>query len=129
MDVSDATSPAMNPWHPMTNPVDLKHIGKLGEEAGELASAAARCSIQGIDEREPVTGKLNRTWLEDEIADVMANSDLCMEHFGLDRLRILERAARKMVLLREWHSMADEPPRRNWIERCLDATFRWWRGY
>lgn len=97
---------ALNPWHPIDNKIDLKHLGKLGEEVNELGAAVSRCIIQGIDECEPVTGKSNREWLEDEIADVRANSELNIERFGLDEKRIAERAARKKEHLRAWHSMA-----------------------
>jgi len=95
----------MNPWHPMTKTIDLKHLGKLIEELGECTAAAARCLIQGIDEREPVTGKLNRYWLEEEIADVMANLALVQIHFGLNEARIIARADDKMAKLRIWHGM------------------------
>ncbi len=97
----------LNPWHPMERPIDKKHIGKLMEELGECSSAAARCLIQGIDEAEPVTGKINREWLEDEIADVLANAELNMDHFGLDRERIETRKVRKMEHLRAWHGMLE----------------------
>lgn len=108
-DGTATTSWALNPWRPMTQPLDLKHIGKLGEELNECAAAASRCVIQGIDESEPVTGKVNRDWLEDEIADVRANSELVIEHFGLDVAKIAERSERKKKHLRAWHAMADEP--------------------
>jgi NTP pyrophosphatase (non-canonical NTP hydrolase) len=96
-----------NPWwHPITDAVDLKHLGKLGEECGELSSAIARCIIQGIDEAEPVTGKVNREWLEDEIADVLANIRLVSERFKLDESRMARRADRKQQHLRQWHNKA-----------------------
>ena len=95
-----------NPWHPITDAVDLKHLGKLGEECGELNAAISRCIIQGVDEAEPVTGKINRAWLEDELADVWANSELVIERFGLDRDRMLARRNRKMQHLRQWHDLA-----------------------
>lgn len=98
--------PALNPWHPITSPVDLKHLGKLGEELGECSAAVARCVIQGIDEAEPTTGKINREWLEDELADVAANALLVIERFGLDQQRMQERAERKAAQLRTWHDMA-----------------------
>lgn len=104
-----ATSWALNPWHPMSKPIDLKHLGKLAEELGEASSAVARCIIQGIDEREPITHKLNREWLEDELVDVLANIELVMTHFGLDRTRMEERMLRKMAHLSGWHSMIDTP--------------------
>lgn len=96
----------MNPWRPMRDPLDLKHLGKLGEELNEAGAAVARCIIQGIDEAEPVTGKVNREWLEDEIADVMANIRLVANHFGLDKGRMLARSERKEEQLGEWHAMA-----------------------
>lgn len=102
------TSWALNPWRPMSKPIDLKHLGKLAEELGEAQSAVARCIIQGIDEREPITHKRNREWLEDELADVLANIELVINHFGLDYDRMLSRVERKKAHLRGWHSMLDE---------------------
>ena len=96
----------MNPWHPITDSVDLKHLGKLGEELNECGAAVSRCIIQGIDEAEPVTGKVNREWLEDEIADVMANLTLVMQRFDLDVTRIMARRYEKIKKLQIWHDMA-----------------------
>lgn len=96
----------MQPWHPMSDPVDQKHIGKLGEEAGELAAAACRAQIQGIDGINPKDGRTNKEHLEDEIADVLANSRLCIEQFGLHAGRIMSRACEKEEQLRNWHRMA-----------------------
>ena len=95
----------INPWVPMTRPIDLKHLGKLAEEANELGAAIARCVIQGIDEKEPTTGKPNRDWLRDEIADVIANIELVITHFDLDVVAIDARATRKSDGLRQWHHM------------------------
>jgi hypothetical protein len=96
-----------NPWHPMTVAVDLKHLGKLGEELNECGSAASRCIIQGIDEAEPATGEVNRAWLEKEMADVIANIELCVEHFGLTISP--ERITMKKAHLSRWHTFAEEP--------------------
>lgn len=96
----------MDTWHPISDPVDLKHLGKLAEELGEAQSAVARCIIQGIDEEEPVTGKLNREWLEDELADVLANINLVTLRFCLNEDRMNKRAAKKMAQLKTWHDMA-----------------------
>jgi hypothetical protein len=102
-----------NPWHPIDDKVDLKHLGKLGEELSELAAASSKCAtavcrciIQGVDEAEPVTGKVNREWLEDEIADVQANMDLVIARLGLDEERMSERAGRKKKHLQQWHGLA-----------------------
>lgn len=95
-----------SPWHPMSDPVDLKHIGKFLEELGECSAAASRCMIQGINECEPVTGKPNKDWLEDEIADVLANIELVITRFGLNTDVIHARRKRKMDYLRQWHELA-----------------------
>ncbi|MGJ4888915.1 hypothetical protein ACQR1Y_12015 [Bradyrhizobium sp. HKCCYLRH3099] len=107
-DLEARQSPQLNPWQPTRRPIDLKHLGKLAEELNECGSAVARCIIQGIDEREPETGKLNRDWLEEEIADVTANIALATEHFNLDDERIFRRVKRKMDGLRTWHAMRAE---------------------
>lgn len=99
------TSWALNPWCPMSVPIDLKHLGKLAEELGEAQSAVARCIIQGITEYEPITGKPNKEWLEEELADVMANIELVCEHFCLDGFSMQNRIKRKKEHLRGWHSM------------------------
>lgn len=95
-----------SPWHPMTDPIDLKHLGKFAEELGECTSAVARCMIQGIDECEPSTGEINRDWLTKEIADVICNVELVVEHFNLDWHKINERTVMKRHHLKRWHSYA-----------------------
>lgn len=92
-----------NPWQPMADPLDLAHLSKLLEEVNELGAAIARCIIQGLDEREPVTGKPNREWLEDEIADVAAGCQLNGQRFRLDQVRIAHRIDRKIAHLKQWH--------------------------
>jgi NTP pyrophosphatase (non-canonical NTP hydrolase) len=94
-----------SPWEPMSRPVDLKHLGKLVEELGECVAAVARCLIQGIDEAEPVTGKINREWFTDEIADVLANIELNIDHFELCAPTIGRRVERKKAHLRQWHGL------------------------
>lgn len=91
------------PWHPMSKPIDLKHMGKLSEELGECVAIISRCIIQGIDELEPVTKKSNRIALQDEISDVMCNLALVIEHFNLDKEYISGRMDRKAPLLKSWH--------------------------
>lgn len=94
-----------SPWVPMTKLIDLKHLGKLGEELNECGAAVSRCIIQGIEESEPVTLKPNREWLEDEIADVLANIYLVQKHFKLNQEKILARRERKITHLTRWHNM------------------------
>lgn len=96
----------LNPWHPITDKVQLKFLGKLLEELGELTAATSRCLIQGIDEKEPVTGKVNKEWLEEEIADVLAGIELVTNKFDLNYSKILERKSNKKIRLATWHRMA-----------------------
>lgn len=97
--------PFMSPWFPMTDTNTVRALGKTLEELGELTSAVARCLIQGIDEKEPVTGKINREWLEQEIADVQAQFAVLVDHFGLNMDFIESRAAKKMKQMHEWRAM------------------------
>lgn len=96
------------PWKPITNQLDLAHLGKLGEECGELTAVNERCKIQGLDGLNPETGKPNRRWLEEEIADVLACLDRVVERFNLDKEFIMQREAKKIALLREWHGVLED---------------------
>jgi hypothetical protein len=93
-----------SPWVPMSEPNEVRCLGKLLEELNECGSATARCLIQGIDECEPSTGEVNRQWLENEIADVLANIQVCIEKFGL--VPSLDRIELKKQYLRKWHEIA-----------------------
>lgn len=96
-----------NPWQPERSPIRLAILGKLGEELAENGAAVARCVIQGLEEREPETGRLNVEWLEDEIADVMAAQGVAIERLGLNVERITARAMRKTAHLQQWHEQLE----------------------
>lgn len=104
IDISKLRDPS--PWHPEKDPVALKHLGKLAEELAEAGAVVARCIIQGIGEEHPETGEPNIEWLENELADVIANINLVVLHFELDEGRMNERSAKKIVHLKKWHDMA-----------------------
>jgi NTP pyrophosphatase (non-canonical NTP hydrolase) len=95
-----------SPWQPIDSKLELKILGKLGEEVSELATVVCRCIIQGVDEVQPVTGKSNRLWLEEEIADVLANISIAMARYHLDGDFITKRADAKIDYLTSWHEMA-----------------------
>lgn len=90
------------PWHPETDPERLKVMGKTLEELGEGVAALARCIIQGIDEAEPVTGKINRRWVEEEFADILANIGRATRTLGLNMRFIRERRRRKFDYITRW---------------------------
>ena len=91
------------PWEPEQNRLLLAVLGKLAEENSECGAIAARCIIQGLNEREPVTGKLNREALEDEIADIFAQGEAAVLRLGLDRARIEARRDRKIEFTGQWY--------------------------
>lgn len=97
--------PTMNKWTPTTNLLELRRLGKLGEELGELGNVASRCIIQGLDEVDPGTGKVNRQRLLDELADVYAQIECTIEAFGLDRTYYAERVVRKVRQMGEWEAL------------------------
>ena len=104
-EIEQTAGKPLSPWQPMTSALDIKHLGKLLEELNETGAAAARCLIQGINEAEPVTGVINRQWLEDEMADVQACILLVVQHFGLNRICMTRRMAKKMKHLKAWHKL------------------------
>jgi NTP pyrophosphatase (non-canonical NTP hydrolase) len=96
---------ALCKWTPTTDLLMLRRMGKTGEEAAELLAVTNRCIIQGIDEVDPGTGKVNRQRLEDEIADVQAQLGCTVMALGLDRIYIAQRTADKVRQMREWEAM------------------------
>lgn len=99
---ANAAQVALNPWEPTTDRHQLRVLGKLAEELAEAGAIVARCIIQGVDECEPVTGKPNRTALEDELADVAACAGLAIRFYGLDDERMAARIDAKRAHLNAW---------------------------
>jgi len=110
METEEIPTGAPSDWQPITNKHVLAILGKLGEETNELGTAVCRCIIQGLDEREPTTGKVNREWLADEIADVLALTTITIERLGLNIDDIISRRQRKIAYKEPWFiSLAESP--------------------
>lgn len=92
-------------WIPTTNLMELRRLGKLSEECGELSAIAGRCIIQGLDGKEPTTGKVNRLALQEELADLQAQIGCCVLAFDLDQDAMAKRTAHKIGLMAEWEDM------------------------
>lgn len=92
-------------WVPTTDLMTLRRFGKLLEELGELTEVASRCIIQGIDELDPSTQRMNRVRLVDEIADVYAQLDETIEAFDLNKFYIEKRREKKRMYMQEWEEM------------------------
>lgn len=103
---------SVNPWIPESDPRRLKVLGKFGEELTECATAVCRAIIQGIDEEEPQTKKVNRQWLMEEIADVRATLEQVEDFFDLDEKFIEERVAVKKEKIGVWLRMLTKEPER-----------------
>lgn len=101
-EIPENSTKAYSPWIPISDSKDLKCLGKLGEELGELSQVVSRCIIQGINEKNPDTEIPNRIWLEREIADVLANIDLTIEKFNLRVDKINDRVFDKRTRIKNW---------------------------
>lgn len=102
METSAIPINAPSEWQPITKPLDLAVLGKTGEELTECATALFRCIIQGMNEAEPTTKKINRAWLQDEVADVMALLTHLIAHFNLNQEAIQERLDKKYAYKKIW---------------------------
>lgn len=91
---------------PMLNPTEIKGMDDLVQGLGRCSVVSACCVSEGLDRREPATGKTNRTWLQEEIADVFANIAAVAERHKLDMVAIMEGADKKLRQIKTWHAMA-----------------------
>lgn len=102
MEDKDTPTGVASEWQPITNKCDLAVLGKFGEELSECTTSIFRCIIQGMNEAEPTTGKINKHWLEDEVADVLALLAFALARFNLDKERINARVEMKRRYKEPW---------------------------
>ena len=95
----------MNAWQVEADKSIIRRLGKLCEELNECGSAASRAIIQGVDSVSPDTGKTNRQWLLEELADVQAQIGCTLLHLGLDQDFLARRVAHKMKQMDEWEDL------------------------
>lgn len=93
----------MSPWIPEKDLLTQVILGKLLEELGELTAITSRCLIQGINESEPKTFKLNKIALTEEIADVQAGIEMALTRLKLDNKLFYDRVNLKIIHLQDWH--------------------------
>ena len=98
-------SETVSAWVPIEDKLWLRRMGKTGEECSELIGVTTRITIQGIDDIDPSSKKPNRQRLHEEIGDVYAQLDACIEQLGLDRAFIEARRARKLDYMRQWEEL------------------------
>lgn len=102
MDTADIPLKGPSDWRAEPNPASLAVVGKLGEEAAELASRCCRAVIQGVDALDPDSGRTNKDHLQDEIADVLALIKLARDQLRLDWPTINRRMDAKVYFKRPW---------------------------
>jgi len=95
MDTKDIPKDGPSDWRREPSERRNAVIGKLGEECSELAGRCLRSMIQGLDEKDPDTGRTNLDHLQDEVADVLAQIDLAKEFLALKEVQIDDRRWRK----------------------------------
>lgn len=102
----------MSKWEVTTDQKLLRRLGKLLEELGEASAVAARILIQGVDEVDPGSRKVNRERLMDELADVQAQIGCTVLYLKLDQDYMARRTARKIRNMAEWERLValDEKP-------------------
>jgi hypothetical protein len=99
---SARSAKAASNWIPETDPHILGIIGKLGEEASELASRCCRATIQGLDGVDPGDGRPNSEHIADEIADVEAMIEIAKLRLDMDYRGIRLRRDRKIDFKLSW---------------------------
>lgn len=100
----------INAWKPEEDVVLHQALGKLAEECSELAKIATRCMIQGYAEDDPVTKKLNRTQLMEEVADVKATMRWLLDVLDMPFKGESPREARKFDGFKRWEAMLRAAP-------------------
>lgn len=93
----------ITPWQPITDPLTLAVLGKLGEELNEAAGRVSRSVIQGLDATDPDSGLLNSVHLSWELGHVLA----CIDMLGTVLAIVPDQAQRytKIVGYQRWHNM------------------------
>ncbi len=103
----------INHWTPEPNIVLHQALGKVAEEAAELAKIATRCTIQGFHEAEPVSQRSNREMLFEEVADIKAALRWLYEVIDQPYQGESPRERRKFDCFREWQAMLESEPDRS----------------
>jgi len=72
------------------------------EECAEVIVAISKISRFGLDNYKPNKPLTNRQHLAEELGDLQAMIDLCIEHNLVDREEVLAAASNKISKLKQW---------------------------
>lgn len=95
-------------WHVETDAFILRRLGKALEELGELTSVLARCIIQGVNEVDPSSKKVNLQRMQEETTDVMTQINCLTTAFALDKDKMKERFQDKLQSMEKWEELLEE---------------------
>jgi len=75
------------------------------EECAEVIVAISKISRFGLDNYKPNKPLTNRQHLAEELGDLQAMIDLCIEHNLVDPQEVLAAAGNKIAKLKQWSSI------------------------
>jgi NTP pyrophosphatase (non-canonical NTP hydrolase) len=75
------------------------------EECAEVIVAISKISRFGLDNYKPNKPLTNRQHLAEELGDLQAMIDLCIEHNLVDPQEVLAAASNKIAKLKQWSSI------------------------
>jgi hypothetical protein len=75
------------------------------EECAEVIVAISKISRFGLDNIKPGKPKTNRQHLAEELGDLQAMIDLCVNNGLVDQQQVREAAANKIAKLQQWSNI------------------------
>ena len=90
------------------NPKEKEILDITQEECAEVIVAISKISRFGLDNFKPGKPLTNRQHLAEELGDLQAMIDLCIEHSLVDREEVLTAASNKIAKLKQWSNIFTE---------------------
>ena len=80
----------------------------LQEECAEVIQAVSKCFRFGIYTVSPITNESNKDHLTEELGDLIAMINLCVEFGIVDSKQIMEASAAKIDKLKKWSKVYEK---------------------
>ncbi len=80
----------------------------LQEECAELIQMVSKCRRFGIDQQHLKADKPNRIKLTEEIGDVLAMINLCINHKIVDQTAVIVAQENKFNKLKQWSTIFEQ---------------------
>ena len=92
----------------MLKPVEKEVLDILQEECAEVVVAVSKISRFGLDNFKPGKPKTNREHLAEELGDLQAMIDLCIEFGIVGSEQVSVHADNKIMKLKQWSNIFNE---------------------